>query len=165
MNCLCIVDNNFLFAITLKQDYFIFTDYSNWGENFEKNISQESLNQKVDLKIKIDNYFAQVQIYPGQANILSYDLLPDTECGKDGIYEFEITACSNTQILSIHYPILKNIECAYNNLILKRDWDNAQELNKYIEFIKANAYYNDFDLAKEYINIAFKFIKKLNCNC
>jgi len=161
MDCLCILDNIFSFSITFRKDYWLLTDYSKW----DLDILGQNINVKIPLDIKVDNKIISTFIYPGQVNKMSYDDLPDTECGKDGLYEFTLTACSETQVLSVYYPIINNIHCAYTNLILDEDWDNANELKRYIEFINANTYYEDFNTAKDYISISMKFIKKLKCNC
>jgi len=157
-NCLCIIDNEFNFTISYRDNYFIFTDYSSWGEI-------KDVNDKVSVTIKQNEITKEIFIYPNQANIVKYDNLIPGECGYDGIYQFIIKTCSDTQILCVNYYILKNIECAYRTLVLKEDWDNAKILQQYIELIKANAYFKDFDKAKEFYSIAVKFIKKLNCNC
>ncbi len=97
--------------------------------------------------------------------MLEYSLLHHGDCGYDGIYDFVITTCNNTQTLSSSYYLLKNIECAYANLLKNNDWDNAFILLEYIEIIKSSVYFGDFERAKEFYNIAKRFIKKINCQC
>ncbi len=161
MNCVCIKENKFNFTISFLKDYAIFTDYSEWS-----NDANSLMNEKIEIVIKGDNNFkSSFTIKPYQSVILEYNKLQYSDCGYDGIYEFEITTCNNTQKLSKTVYLLRNVECAYTTLILNKDYDNAFNLLKYIEMIKANMYVNNVDQAKELYNLAVRFIKRLNCNC
>jgi len=182
MDCLCIIDNLFNFTIDLKEEYLIFTDFSKWSLSLEELI-QNQVTQEIEVSLCEDEDICcndpknintttnqklptkKITILPGRSTIIYYKDLFNTDCDIDGVYLFKITTCDDTQILSRKYSILKYLICAYKQLLLKNDWDNAFKLLQNIEMIKSESEINNFDKVKTLYEISIRFIKKFNCNC
>jgi hypothetical protein len=164
--CNCIKDSNFDFVIDLKQDYLVFTDYSDW-----------LINSKItkpfdEFDLKISNYqtddFKIFKVKPNLSSIIKYSELPiesKTSCPPDGIYKFSINVCQGTQEFCKVQAILANSQLIYENLVKEESWDNAYEVLKYLEYIRVFANNDNIKKVMEYYEILQKFIKKLKCNC
>jgi len=158
------LNNQFNFIINTYKDYLIFTDYSEWTSTPE-----ELLNIKVPVEIGLanteDSITNTININAGKSTIIKYEDLPVTDCNNDGVYTFKITTCNNEQVLEKKYALLKSLECAYKQLILKKDNDNALKLFQNIELIKASAEIGDYDTVQKMYDLSIGLIKNLKCNC
>lgn len=165
MNCLCILDNQFNFIVDTYKEYLIFTDYSKWSLTTE-----ELLNVTVPIEIGLVNNLNNISnsiinINAGKSTIIKYEDLPVTDCNNDGVYTFKITTCNNEQVLEKKYALLKSLNCAYKQLILKKDFENAFQLFQNIELIKASAEIDAFDEVQNIYDLSVSLIKNLKCNC
>lgn len=162
MKCLCLIDNSFKFTIDYSEDGLLFTDQSDWIDL--SNIISENI--KVELEITNDDLKSNVEFFPGRTTIIPYNKLPSKDaCKYDGIYTFKISICDNEQILSRTEAYLKSIYCAYTNLLIEGDRDNAMKLLLQIETLKAHARVKDYKSAEKEFEMITSFITRLNCNC
>lgn len=163
MDCLCINDKYFNFTINYFRDYWVFNDFSDWISTSQDDINKS--DNKVKLKIIKDDQEVLVEFLPNKSTIFKYDKLFKSDCGYDGFYIFKVITCSNTQEIDVHYPILESINCSYSKLVVSDRYDEALQLLKYIELITSNTYFGNIKAAKDYYNIAVKYIKRIKCTC
>lgn len=162
-NCSCIKDEKYKFTLDYRDDYLIYTDFSEWVTS---NKNTPIVNYKID--IANGESVKTFTVIVGSSTIIKYVDLPrncEGECNFDGVYAFKVTACQETQIFEKTEAIVQSLMCAYDQLILKDDWNNAYKLLKYIEYVKVYSRYNLKDKAFKYYNIAVDLIKNLKCNC
>lgn len=162
-NCACIKDKGFYFTIDYKDDYLVYTDYSDWIMHKSK-----SLITEYDLEITNGKSKKTFTVPVNKSTIIKYSDLPitcDLPCNFDGVYTFTITACQDTQVFERTEAILESVIRIYDKLICDERWDDAFDIFKWMESIKSHVRVGNIDQAsKSYITL-MTLIKKLKCDC
>lgn len=173
MNCYCIKNNNFNFALIEINCYtYIYQDLSEWitppVENYIVKITPSGSNQQYDLVINAGTN-------TGIINSTAIGLGENTKL-PNGIYTFEVTICD--KIFTKKELILCKLKCQYANSISSlnigcndlKNKKKLQELSEYqllfdsIEYNKRCCKWNKVKELIEYLNTNLNGVNE-TCGC
>lgn len=174
--CACIQNDKFRYTLDFKDNYLVYTDYSEWITNSANSVKSDNIFNEYTLNISnyVDtlngtNISKSFVVKSNLSTIIDYNKLPlyseNNGCLPDGIYKFNIKVCQDTQEYTKVEAVLLNVYKQYEILLKEDNWDTAFEVLKYIEYVKTFANENNIEKVIEYYTILQKILKKIKCNC
>lgn len=164
--CSCIANHKYLFTIDYRDDYILYTDYSDWVTAPSATPSKE---YEITIKNNDSGLETKITVGVGITTPIELSTLKQSQdCGVDGIYLFSVESCGIT--LEKSEAILPSVNCAYTQLLLKdnktdQDWKDLYDVFFEIEYIKSASRLKLVDQASEHFEVLTKKLKHLNCNC
>jgi hypothetical protein len=162
----CIQDKNYNFTVDYRDNHLIYTDHSSW-------LSGSDLSVVYTLKVYNGETFREFKVLPKMSVIIPYTDLPtncgtNTNCNFDGVYKFQASTCSDSQLFERTEAILKSVHSVYKELLKQTitcdgDMSDVIEIWSLMEGVKAFAIDQNESQALELYGLLIKIIKKLNC--